>query len=84
MHAEGDFPEIKWPGSEADHSPASSVKVKNGGALPPLPYMSPRNYKAELINHRVNFMFFRCDEILGMLGLILDRLYGLVVRVPGC
>jgi hypothetical protein len=30
----------KRPGSEADHSPTSSVEVKNGGAIPPLPHMS--------------------------------------------
>jgi hypothetical protein len=27
-------------GHEASHSPPSSVKVKNGGAIPPLPHMS--------------------------------------------
>jgi hypothetical protein len=32
-----DFPEIKRPGREADHSPPSSAEVKNGGAIPPLP-----------------------------------------------
>jgi hypothetical protein len=34
------YPGIKWPGPEADHSPPSSVEVKNGGAIPPLPHMS--------------------------------------------
>jgi hypothetical protein len=29
-------PGIKWLGCVADHSPPSSVKVKNGGAIPPL------------------------------------------------
>jgi hypothetical protein len=33
-------PGIKWPGEEADHSPPSSAKVKNGGAIPPLPHTS--------------------------------------------
>jgi hypothetical protein len=27
-------------GREADHSPASSAEVKNGGAMPPLPHMA--------------------------------------------
>jgi hypothetical protein len=29
--------EVKWQGSEADHSPPSNAKVKNGGAIPPHP-----------------------------------------------
>jgi hypothetical protein len=33
-------PGIKRSGREADHSPPSSSKVKNGGAIPPLPHMS--------------------------------------------
>jgi hypothetical protein len=33
-------PGVKWYGHEADHSPPSSVKVKNCGAIPPLPHMS--------------------------------------------
>jgi hypothetical protein len=32
------FPGIKRQGREADHSPPSSVEVKNGDALPPFPY----------------------------------------------
>jgi hypothetical protein len=31
---------VKWLRHEADHSPQSSAKVKNGGAIPPLPNMS--------------------------------------------
>jgi hypothetical protein len=31
---------IKWQGCEMDHSPPSSVEVKNGGAIPPLPHMT--------------------------------------------
>jgi hypothetical protein len=31
---------VKRQGREADHSPPSSAEVKNGGAIPPLPYMS--------------------------------------------
>jgi hypothetical protein len=30
---------IKWQGREADHLPRFSAKVKNGGAIPPLPHM---------------------------------------------
>jgi hypothetical protein len=33
-------PEVKQLGREADHSPPSSIEVKNGGAIPPLPQMS--------------------------------------------
>jgi hypothetical protein len=33
-------PDIKWQEREADHSPPSSVDVKNGGAVPPLAYTS--------------------------------------------
>jgi hypothetical protein len=33
-------PGVKWQGREADHLPPSSVKVKKGGAIPPLPHMS--------------------------------------------
>jgi hypothetical protein len=36
----GDFRGLKRPGSEADHSPPSSTKVKNGGAVTPLPRVS--------------------------------------------
>jgi hypothetical protein len=32
--------EIKRPGHESDHSPPSSAKFKNAGAIPPSPYMS--------------------------------------------
>jgi hypothetical protein len=32
-------PVVKGPGREANHSPPSSVEVKNGGAIPPLPHM---------------------------------------------
>jgi hypothetical protein len=31
---------VKRLGCEADHLPPSSAKVKNGGAIPPLPHMS--------------------------------------------
>jgi hypothetical protein len=33
-------PGVEQPGCEADHSPPSSAKVKNGGAIPPLPHKS--------------------------------------------
>jgi hypothetical protein len=32
--------EVKLPGSEFDHSSPSNTEVKNGGAIPPLPYTS--------------------------------------------
>jgi hypothetical protein len=31
-------PGVKRTGREADHSPPTSAKVKNGGAIPPLPH----------------------------------------------
>jgi hypothetical protein len=33
-------PGVKRPGREADHSPPSSAKDKNDGAIPPLLHMS--------------------------------------------
>jgi hypothetical protein len=33
---QGSITGVKWPGREADHSPASSVEVKNGRARHPL------------------------------------------------
>jgi hypothetical protein len=33
-------PVVKRTGSEADHSPPSNNKFKNGGAVPPLPHFS--------------------------------------------
>jgi hypothetical protein len=32
--------DVNQPGREVDHSPPSSEEVKNGGAIPPLPYTS--------------------------------------------
>jgi hypothetical protein len=31
---------VKWLGCEADHSPPSSAKGKNGGDIPPFPLTS--------------------------------------------
>jgi hypothetical protein len=31
------FPGVKRPGKQADHSPAFSAEIKNGGAIPSLP-----------------------------------------------
>jgi hypothetical protein len=31
------FTKVKWPGCEADHSPPSSVEIKNYEAMPPFP-----------------------------------------------
>jgi hypothetical protein len=37
----GLFPQgVKWPGREANYSPACSAEIKNGRAIPPLPHMS--------------------------------------------
>jgi hypothetical protein len=36
-------PGIKLREREAYHSPISSAEVKNGGAVPPLPHISPRH-----------------------------------------
>jgi hypothetical protein len=33
----GSFPGVKWPGREADNLLPTNAKVKNGGAIPPLP-----------------------------------------------
>jgi hypothetical protein len=37
---QGFFPGVNRKGPEADHSPTSSAKIKNGGAMSPLPYTS--------------------------------------------
>jgi hypothetical protein len=36
----GSSPGVRRLGREADHSPPSSAKVKNGGAIPSLPHTS--------------------------------------------
>jgi hypothetical protein len=56
------------PGGEADHSPPSSIEVKNGGAIPPLPNMSSWN-SYYLIKHRENFIII----IIGLWALNFDR-----------
>jgi hypothetical protein len=33
-------PGVKWPGCEADHSPPSNAKMKNGGTIHPLHHSS--------------------------------------------
>jgi hypothetical protein len=45
---------VKQQGHDAGHSPPSSVEVKKGGAIPPLPHMSSW-HSALLIKHRDNF-----------------------------
>jgi hypothetical protein len=47
-------PEVERPGCEADHSPPSSVEIKNGEALPPLPHMSSW-HSAQLIKGQDKF-----------------------------
>jgi hypothetical protein len=36
-------PGLKRAGRETEHSPLSSVEIKKGGAMPPLPHMSSRH-----------------------------------------
>jgi hypothetical protein len=48
------YPGVKWPGSEAYHSPPSNADVNNGGAIPPLPHVFMAYY---LLKHRNNFTF---------------------------
>jgi hypothetical protein len=48
---------VKRPGHEADHSPPSSAKVKNGGNITPLHSTYAILYGASLINHRDNFTY---------------------------
>jgi hypothetical protein len=38
MWTDGFSKEVKRSGREADHSPPSTAEVRNGGAMPPLPY----------------------------------------------
>jgi hypothetical protein len=47
-------PGVKQQALEADHSPPSDARVKNGGAIPPLSLKSSW-HGAELIKHRGNF-----------------------------
>jgi hypothetical protein len=54
----GDLPGSKAPGHEADHSPPTSVEVRNGGAIPPFPHLS------SLIKHRDNFIFCNNTKII--------------------
>jgi hypothetical protein len=49
-------PGVKRLGDEAGHSPPCIAKVKNGGAIPPLPHM-PSWHGTLLIRHRDNFTF---------------------------
>jgi hypothetical protein len=48
---------VKRSGLEANHLPRSSVEIKNGGAMPPLPHTSSWR-SAELFKQRDNFTFF--------------------------
>jgi hypothetical protein len=41
MGTGGSFPGVKRQEHEAEHSSPSSVEVKTGGAVPPIPHMSP-------------------------------------------
>jgi hypothetical protein len=59
----GNFPDVKKPGHEADHSTPSSAEVKNVAAIPVLPYMSTW-HSASLINHRDNFISLEYSEVM--------------------
>jgi hypothetical protein len=48
---------VKRPGREANRLPSSSAEVKNGGAVPPVPNMSPW-HNAKLIKHKDNLPFY--------------------------
>jgi hypothetical protein len=50
------FPGEKQQDREADHSPPSSNKIKNGGDVPHTPHMSSLR-DASLIKHRVIFPY---------------------------
>jgi hypothetical protein len=54
---------VKQQECEVGHSPPSNAKVKNGGAIPSLPYMSSW-HSATLINHRGNFTFLYIISLL--------------------
>jgi hypothetical protein len=47
---------VKKPGRESDHSPPSTAKVKNGGAIPPLTHTSLWHV-VQLITHTDKFTF---------------------------
>jgi hypothetical protein len=49
---------VKWPGSEADHSPPSSAEVKNAWSYSSTPYYVFMEWC--LVKHRHNFTFTCC------------------------
>jgi hypothetical protein len=54
----GSFSRVKWQRHKTDHSPPSSAKVKNDGAVPPLPHTSPW-CGVFLIKHKDNLHTFQ-------------------------
>jgi hypothetical protein len=56
MHIGVDFIGLKQPVRNAEHSPPSIAKVKNGGAIPPISRISSW-HSAELIKIGNNFTF---------------------------
>jgi hypothetical protein len=54
-------PGVKRPGREADHSAPTTVKFKNGGAIPPLPHMS--SWHSAGTNLYVLYCILRCDAM---------------------
>jgi hypothetical protein len=58
-------------GHGSDHSPPSSAKVENGGAIPSLP---PHIYMVWcLIKHRDNFTYTQCNVLIYVLVVSLYR-----------
>jgi hypothetical protein len=49
-------PRLKWPGRVTDNLPPSSAKVKNVGAIPPLPQYVFMTWCS--IGHREHFTFY--------------------------
>jgi hypothetical protein len=57
LHGYRGLPGIKRQGCEADHLHLSNAEVKNGGFIPPLPYMSSWNNDSQVIKHKDKFTF---------------------------
>lgn len=57
----GSFLGVKWQGYEAGHSAPFNAKVKSGGAVPPLSYISSW-HGAYLNKHRENFTFLSYSD----------------------
>jgi hypothetical protein len=65
------FLSVGFPGGKeyrcgAYNSPKSSVKIKNGGAIPPIPHMSSW-YSAYLIKHGQSYLYQNFDLLYSLL-----------------